>query len=118
MSICYDLRFPMLYQEMVKRGADIILVPAAFTESTGKIHWEPLLKARAIENQCYVIAPAQGGLHKNGRRTYGHTIAIDYLGQVQGLRLKGAGIITISIDLVAQRKIRKSFPVLKHTKLQ
>ena len=117
MSICYDLRFPILYREMVKRGAEILLVPSAFTLTTGEMHWEPLLKARAIENQCYVIAPAQGGFHVNGRHTYGHSIVIDYLGRVQGLRLKGAGIITISIDLAAQEKVRNSFPVLKHTKL-
>jgi len=117
MSICYDLRFPMLYREMVKQGAEIFLIPSAFTSTTGKMHWEPLLKARAIENQCYVIAPAQGGFHVNGRHTYGNTMAVDYLGQVQGLRLKGTGIITITIDLAAQRKVRESFPVLKHTKL-
>ena len=117
MSICYDLRFPILYREMVKQGAEIFLIPSAFTSTTGKMHWEPLLKARAIENQCYVIAPAQGGFHVNGRHTYGNTMALDYLGQVQGLRLKGTGIITITIDLAEQRKVRKSFPVLNHTKL-
>ena len=117
MSVCYDLRFPELYQEMVKRDAEIFLVPAAFTHTTGKMHWEPLLKARAIENQCYVIAPAQFGHHANGRHTYGNTIAIDYLGQVKGLCLKDTGFITISIDLKAQDELRKSFPVLKHSKL-
>ncbi len=117
MSICYDLRFPMLYREMVKQGAEIFLIPSAFTRTTGDIHWEPLIKARAIENQCYVIAPAQGGYHVNGRQTYGHAMAVDYLGQVHGLRLKGSGIITINIDLQAQKKLRESFPVLKHTKL-
>ena len=117
MSICYDLRFPILYREMVKQGAEIFLIPSAFTKTTGKIHWEPLIKARAIENQCYVIAPAQGGYHVNGRHTYGNTMAVDYLGQVHGLRLKGSGIITINIDLEAQKKVRESFPVLKHTKL-
>ena len=117
MSVCYDLRFPMLYQEMVKRGAQIILVPSAFTHTTGEMHWEPLLRARAIENQCYVLAPSQGGTHENGRQTYGNTIALDYLGQVQDLHLKGAGIITMSIDLDAQQKLRESFPVLTHSKL-
>jgi nitrilase len=117
MSICYDLRFPMLYREMVKQGAEIFLIPSAFTKTTGKIHWEPLIKARAIENQCYVIAPAQGGYHVNGRHTYGNSMAVDYLGQVHGLRLKGSGIITINIDLEAQKKVRESFPVLKHIKL-
>ncbi len=117
MSICYDLRFPLLYREMVKQGAEIFLIPSAFTKTTGKIHWEPLIKARAIENQCYVIAPAQGGYHVNGRHTYGNSMAVDYLGQVHGLRLKGSGIITINIDLQAQKKVRESFPVLKHSKL-
>jgi len=117
MSICYDLRFPMLYREMVNQGAEIFLIPSAFTKTTGKIHWEPLIKARAIENQCYVIAPAQGGYHVNGRHTYGHSMMVDYLGQVHGLRLKGTGIITMNIDLAAQKKVRKSFPVLQHRKL-
>lgn len=117
MSICYDLRFPMLYREMVKQGAEIFLIPSAFTKTTGKIHWEPLIKARAIENQCYVIAPAQGGYHVNGRHTYGNSMVVDYLGQVHGLRLKGTGIITINIDLKAQQKVRESFPVLQHIKL-
>jgi nitrilase len=117
MSICYDLRFPILYREMVKQGAEIFLIPSAFTSTTGKMHWEPLLKARAIENQCYVIAPAQGGFHVNGRHTFGNTMAIDYLGQVQGLCSKGTGIIIITLDLAAQRKVRESFPVLKHAKL-
>jgi len=116
MSVCYDLRFPMLYQEMVKRGAQIFLAPSAFTHTTGKMHWEPLIKARAIENQCYVIAAAQDGYHENGRQTYGHSIAVDYLGQVQALRLKGNGIITIELDLDVQQKLRKSFPVLNHAK--
>jgi nitrilase len=117
MSICYDLRFPILYREMVKKGAEIFLIPSAFTKTTGKMHWEPLIKARAIENQCYVIAPAQGGYHVNGRHTYGHSMTVDYNGQVHGLHLKGTGIITIKIDLTAQKKVRKSFPVLQHMKL-
>ncbi len=117
MSICYDLRFPTLYREMVKQGAEIFLIPSAFTKTTGKIHWEPLIKARAIENQCYVIAPAQGGYHVNGRHTYGHSMMVDYLGQVHSLRSKGTGVVTMNIDLNAQKKVRKSFPVLQHTKL-
>jgi len=117
MAICYDLRFPMLFREMVDQGAKIFVIPSAFTKTTGRIHWESLIKARAIENQCYVIAPAQGGYHVNGRHTYGHTMTVDYLGQVHGLRLKGMGIITIKIDLVAQKKLRRSFPVLQHRKL-
>jgi len=118
MSICYDLRFPLLYRKMVDQGAEIFLLPAAFTKTTGKIHWEPLIKARAIENQCYMIAAAQGGYHVNGRHTYGHSMTVDYLGQVHGVRLKGTGIITINIDLKAQQKVRTRFPVLKHRRFK
>jgi len=117
LSICYDLRFPMLYHEMVKQGAQIFLIPAAFTHATGEIHWEPLIRARAIENQCYVIAPAQGGYHVNGRRTYGHSMTVDYLGEIQSSHLKGNGVVTINIDLNAQEKVRNSFPVLKHNQI-
>jgi len=116
MSICYDLRFPVLYREMVKQGAEIFLIPSAFTKTTGKIHWEPLIKARAIENQCYVIAPAQGGYHVNGRNTYGHSMVIDYWGRVHEMLEKGAGAIMIDVDLKAQQATRKNFPVLQHRK--
>jgi len=116
LSICYDLRFPMLYQEMAKQGAQIMLVPSAFTYVTGEMHWETLLRARAIENQAYVVASAQGGFHVNGRRTYGHSMAVDYLGKVQKRKVKGNGIVTITIDLKAQEKTRNSFPVLQHAK--
>ena len=116
LSICYDLRFPRLYRAMVNQGAEIFMIPAAFTKATGKLHWEPLIKARAIENQCYVIAPAQGGYHVNGRHTYGHTMMVDYLGQVRGLCQKGTGVVTMEIDLKAQHRVRDSFPVLQHQK--
>ncbi len=117
MSICYDLRFPLLYREMVSKGAEILLIPSAFTAATGKVHWDPLLRARAIENQCYVIAAAQGGYHVSGRETWGHTTVIDYWGQVHGILGKGAGSIMIDIDLNAQAVTRKNFPVLEHRKL-
>lgn len=116
LSICYDLRFPMMYRQMVKQGAEIFLIPAAFTHATGEIHWESLIRARAIENQCYVIAPAQGGYHVNGRHTYGHSMAVDYLGQVHSSCMTGKGIVSVEIDLKAQQKLRNSFPVLKHEK--
>ncbi len=116
LSICYDLRFPLLYREMAKQGAEIFLIPAAFTHSTGEIHWETLIRARAIENQCYVIAPAQGGYHVNGRHTYGHSMTVDYLGQVHSSHLTGNAVISINIDLDAQKKLRESFPVLQHDK--
>ena len=117
MSICYDLRFPLLYREMVNQGAEILLIPSAFTKTTGEMHWEPLIRARAIENQCYVVAAAQGGYHVNGRHTYGHSMLVDFMGKVQALRLKGTGVIIMKIDLEAQKKLRSSFPVLKHRKL-
>ncbi len=117
LSICYDLRFPLLYREMVKQGAQIFLIPAAFTHATGEVHWEPLVRARAIENQCYVIASAQGGYHVNGRHTYGHTMVVDYLGKIQGSHIKDNGIVMLEIDLKAQQQLRNSFPVLEHDKL-
>ncbi len=116
MSICYDLRFPILFRKMVNAGAEIFMIPSAFTAVTGKEHWEPLLRARAIENQCYVIAPAQGGYHVNGRNTYGHSMVIDYWGRVHETLEKGAGSIMIDVDLKAQQATRKNFPVLQHRK--
>ncbi len=116
MSICYDLRFPILYRKMVSAGAEILLVPSAFTAITGKDHWEPLLRARAIENQCYVIAPAQGGYHVNGRNTYGHSMVIDFWGRPHAILEKGAGSIMIALDKKAQAATRKNFPVLEHRK--
>lgn len=116
MSICYDLRFPILYRKMVSQGAQIILIPSAFTAVTGKVHWKPLLRARAIENQCYVVAAAQGGYHVNGRETWGHSTVIDYWGQQHGIIEKGAGSINIDIDLDALALTRKNFPVLEHRK--
>jgi len=116
MSICYDLRFPILYRKMVSAGAEILLIPAAFTAITGKDHWEPLLRARAIENQCYVIAPAQGGYHVNGRNTYGHSMVIDFWGRPHEILEKGAGSIMIELDRKAQAATRKNFPVLDHRK--
>lgn len=116
LSICYDLRFPLLYREMAKQGAEIFLIPAAFTHSTGEIHWESLIRARAMENQCYVIAPAQGGYHVNGRHTYGHSMTVDYLGHIHSSHQTGNAVISININLDAQKKLRNSFPVLQHDK--
>lgn len=116
-SVCYDLRFPELYRQLSARGAEILVIPAAFTEVTGQAHWEPLLRARAIENLCYVVAAAQGGYHVNGRSTYGHSMVIDYWGQIRGQLDRGAGIVMLDIDLEAQRKTREHFPVLSHRRL-
>ncbi|MEZ5537471.1 MAG: carbon-nitrogen hydrolase family protein [Thiolinea sp.] len=114
MSVCYDLRFPELYRHLVQQGAEIITIPSAFTEVTGIAHWEPLLRARAIENLSYVIAPAQGGYHVNGRTTWGHSMVIDYWGRIRGQLNKGAGITLMNIDLDELRATRKNFPVLEH----
>lgn len=114
MSVCYDLRFPELYRRLSEACAQILVVPSAFTEITGKAHWEVLLRARAIENLCYVVAAAQGGYHVNGRTTYGHSMVVDYWGNILNMREKGAGIVTASLDLAGLEQQRKTFPVLSH----
>ncbi len=114
MSVCYDLRFPELYRYLSEQGAEIITIPSAFTEVTGRAHWESLLRARAIENLCYVIAPAQGGYHVNGRTTWGHSMVIDYWGRVRGQLDKGAGVVMLEPDLETLAATRHSFPVLDH----
>jgi nitrilase len=114
MSVCYDLRFPELYRALSEKGAQILVVPSAFTEVTGKAHWEVLLRARAIENLCYVVAAGQGGYHVNGRTTYGHSMIIDHWGRVRGVLERGAGVVMADIDLVALEQTRKTFPVLSH----
>jgi len=114
LSICYDLRFPELYRQLVGAGAEWLVVPAAFTAPTGEAHWEPLLRARAIENLCYVVASGQSGLHPNGRRTWGHSLIIDYWGRVLAQLPEGEGVITGTIDRAAQAEVRRSFPALTH----
>ena len=117
MTVCYDLRFSKQFRLLTEQGAEILLVPSAFTDLTGKAHWKPLLRARAIENLCYVIAPAQGGYHVNGRTTHGNSMVIDYWGKVVDVATKGSKVIMIDVNLDAQRKVRKNFPVLKHRRL-
>lgn len=112
LSVCYDLRFPELYRAL--GDVNLILVPSAFTYTTGQAHWEVLLRARAIENQCYVLAPAQGGKHENGRRTWGHSVLIDPWGDVIASLEQGAGVVTGTIDLQRIADIRLSLPALKH----
>jgi nitrilase len=112
MSVCYDLRFPELFRAM--GPVSLIVVPAAFTYTTGLAHWEILLRARAIENQCYVLAAAQGGIHPNGRRTWGHSMLIDPWGSVKSVLAEGEGVVQGEIDLEYMQGVRDSLPALKH----
>ena len=112
LSICYDLRFPELYRALGECA--LIVVPAAFTHTTGRAHWEVLLRARAIENQCYVLASAQGGVHPNGRRTWGHSMLIDPWGEVKAVLDEGEGVVTGQIDPVFLAGVRESLPALAH----
>jgi predicted amidohydrolase len=114
MSICYDLRFGELYRAL---AADVLLVPAAFTHTTGQAHWEILLRARAIENQAYVIASAQGGHHENGRRTWGHSMVIDPWGEVLAVHADGPGFAMAQIDHSRLRSVRSQLPALQHRRL-
>ena len=112
LSVCYDLRFPELYRQM--GDCALIVVPSAFTYTTGRAHWETLLKARAVENQCYVLAAAQGGKHENGRRTWGHSILIDPWGEIIGVREEGAGVVAGAIDPARIASVRQSLPAYRH----
>lgn len=117
LSVCYDLRFPELYRALAAQGAEILSVPSAFTEATGEAHWEVLLRARAIENQCYVIAPNQSGTHPGGRRTWGHSMIVDPWGRVVAQRAAGEGVVTAELDLAHLAEIRRNMPCLKHRRL-
>ena len=109
MSICYDLRFPNLYRKLAKQGSLFLSVPSAFTETTGRRHWHTLLKARAIENFCYIFAPAQGGTHYNGRKTFGHSLIISPDGKIIKELNKKEGVITAKIDPKIAKKLRFIF---------
>lgn len=115
LSVCYDLRFPELYRAM--GDCTLIVVPAAFTYTTGKAHWEILLRARAIENQCYVLAAAQGGKHVNGRRTWGHSMLIDPWGEIKAVLDEGEGVVIGVVDKARLEEVRLALPALKHRKL-
>ncbi|MCY1235297.1 Deaminated glutathione amidase [compost metagenome] len=115
MSVCYDLRFPELYRGLAAGdGTSLILMPAAFTYTTGQAHWEILLRARAIENQCYVLAAAQGGKHENGRRTWGHSMLVDPWGEVLATLPEGEGVVGGVIDPVRLAEVRQNLPALRH----
>ena len=112
LSVCYDLRFPELYRAMGQ--VDMIVIPSAFTETTGKAHWETLVRARAIENLCYVIAPAQGGYHLSGRETHGNSMIVDPWGVVLDRLPRGSGVVIANINPQYQQSLRNSLPALKH----
>ncbi len=112
LSICYDLRFPELYRAMGE--VDMIVVPSAFTETTGKAHWESLIRARAIENLCYVIAPAQGGYHLSGRETHGNSMIVDPWGVILDRLPRGSGVVIANVNRDYQTSLRNSLPALKH----
>ena len=112
LSICYDIRFPQMYRKLSKKGSLFITVPSAFTETTGKKHWHSLLKARAIENFCYIFAPAQHGTHTNKRKTFGHSLIVSPDGKILKELKKGNGIITANIDPNFSKILRKKIPSL------
>ena len=115
-GICYDLRFPEFFR--AQRPFDVLLLPAAFTYTTGRAHWELLLRARAVENQCYVVAAAQGGEHESGRRTFGHSMIIDPWGEVLAVLPEGEGVVAADLDGARLQSVRTRLPALKHRLLQ
>ena len=117
LSICYDLRFPELYRALMQPPCDLLVVPAAFTHTTGQAHWEILLRARAVENQCYVLAAAQGGTHGNGRRTWGRSMIVDPWGEVLAVRDEGEGIVVADVDPARIEAVRRQLPALAHRRL-
>lgn len=114
LSVCYDLRFPSMYRSMAKLGADVVAAPSAFTVPTGTLHWEPLLRARAIENQCYVLAPAQEGTHGAKRVTYGHSMIVGPSGEVLACRPRGEGLAWAELDLDERARWADRLPTARH----
>jgi deaminated glutathione amidase len=114
LSVCYDMRFPELYRQLSAAGAQWLTIPSSFTVPTGQAHWEPLLRARAIENLSYVVAPAQWGSHANGRTTYGDSLLVDYWGTVLARLPAGSGVVLAELDLATQAEARRNFPALTH----
>ena len=118
LAVCYDLRFPELFRALLAKGAEILILPSAFTETTGAAHWHFLCRARAVENLCYLLAPGQGGLHDNGRRTYGHSLIAGPWGEVLAEHVDdGEGIACADIDLTALHRLRARFPAVQHRRL-
>lgn len=118
LGVCYDLRFPELFRALSKpEPCDLLVLPAAFTHTTGQAHWEVLLRARAIENLCHVMAPAQGGVHASGRRTFGHSMVIGPWGNVLAVQAEGEGVVMATLDTGAQQRMRQQLPALSHRRL-
>ena len=117
LSVCYDLRFPELYRALMSPPCDVLCVPAAFTHTTGEAHWELLLRARAVENQCYVLASAQGGRHANGRRTWGHSMVVGPWGEVIAEWPEGEGVVVAELDTGRLADVRRQLPALAHRRL-
>lgn len=117
LSICYDLRFPELYRRLGESGAEILLAPSAFTKATGRAHWDILVRARAIENLAFVVAPAQGGYHVNERETWGHSMIVDPWGTVLAARDNGAGVVVADLDPQMLERTRGNFPAIRHRRL-
>ncbi len=117
LSVCYDLRFPELYRALMQPPCDLLVVPAAFTYTTGRAHWELLLRARAVENQCYVLASAQGGTHPNGRRTWGHSMVVDPWGEVLAVQEEGEGVVVAELDAARIAEVRTQLPAVAHRRL-
>lgn len=116
-AVCYDLRFPEQFRVMVDRGAEFFVLPSAFTARTGEAHWRPLLQARAIENQCHVIASGQGGYHVNGRETHGDSLIIDPWGRIQDSLARGSGVVFGTLDRRRLDEVRMRFPSLRHRRI-
>jgi nitrilase len=112
MSVCYDLRFPELYRALARQGAELLLVPSAFTRTTGAAHWEVLLRARAIENLAWVVAPAQGGSHENGRQTWGQSMVVDPWGAVAAQHAQGEAVVLFELDVAQLQAARAQLPAL------
>ncbi|QIK36741.1 carbon-nitrogen hydrolase family protein [Caldichromatium japonicum] len=118
LAVCYDLRFPELFRRLIDAGAEILAVPSAFTAVTGKAHWEPLVRARAIENLAYVAAAGQGGFHVSGRETHGHSLIVDPWGAILAQVPRGAGVACATLDREFLDSVRRSFPTISHRRLK
>ena len=117
LAVCYDLRFPELFRRMLDMGMELLVIPSSFTAITGKAHWETLVRARAIENQCYVIAAAQGGYHANGRETHGDSMIVEPWGVILDRLTRGSGVVSAEIDATRIQSVRKNFPAILHRRM-